>query len=474
MKSKTPLAIAATLAVAIAAAYISHIRAPETDVGTPPLFPDLQSHINDVKLVEIHSRALDTVLVGDASGWKIENRDNYPAKFEDIKRTVVALGELKTIEAKTKEPELYPQIGVEDVSAEDSKSTQLTLKDAAGKAIADLIIGKERASTSGPIKAARYVRKAGDPQSWLVEGELNLPIDTLGWTDRQLLSVASNRIREIVIDTPGKARVQASRQRPTDSELGLDQIPTGYKLRSASIVTSLGTVLEELRFDDVRAVSSLQWPTDSTVTTLRGFDGLVATINTATIDNKKYSRIAFSFDQGRRIAGSREYSKAGGDLELPVPGSENKDKKTEKPATPSVADEMKALNARVDGWAFVLPDYKQSMLTRTMDDLIAKQELMKPKTPPVPPPDPLTVEHFDKNGKPIPVSPGEAMPMPMPSPNADAMPPEAMPPDAAPSATEQPDAAPPSESPSASAQPETPPPVAPTDAAPPTPPAPQP
>jgi hypothetical protein len=475
MNSKTLLATVATLIVALAAAYISHVRAPETDVGTPPLFPDLQSRVNDVKRVEIHSHALDTVLVSDANGWKIENRDGYPAKFEDIKRTIVALSELKTIEAKTKEPEMYPHIGVEDVSAEGSKSTQLTLKDAAGKPIADLIVGKERASTTGPLKAAHYVRKVSDPQSWLVEGELNLPTDTLGWTNRQLLSVASNRIRDIVIDHAGKDKVHASRQRPTDSSLGLDEIPTGYKLRSESIVTSLGTVLEELRFDDVRAASKLQWPADSTVTTLRGFDGLVATITTATIDNRKYSRIAFNFDQAGVSPEAANIPKPEEIPELPVPGAENKDKKTEKPATPSVADEVKALNARVEGWAFVLPDYKQSMLTRSMDDLVAKQELAKPVTPPTPPPDPMTVERFDASGKLIPASPNAAPP-PL---NSDAMPPAAAPPDAAPAASgppanAQPEATPPAEPPSAAAQPETPPPSAPADAAPPTSSAPQP
>ncbi len=411
MKSKSLIAVAATLLVAGAAWYVSHLRAPETDVGTPPLFPDLASRVNDVKRVEIDSRANRTVLTGDGAAWKIENRDGYPARFEDVKRTILALGELKIIEPKTRLPEMYTHIGVEDVATEDSKSTQVTLKDASGGTIASLIVGKERAASSGPIKAAHYVRKAGEEQSYLVEGELSPQSDPLSWTDRMLLSVPAARIREIVIEHPGNDPLRMSRQRAADVDLGLDGVPTGYKVRSTATVTSLASVLEDLRFDDVRAGSNVTFPADAIVTTLKGFDGLIARVRTATVDGKTYSRFAFDFDPAAVTADAAEIAKQPAVPELPLPGGEDKADGATAAAEPaqSVAEEARGLNERVQNWVFVLPDYKQAMLTKTMDDLVAKVEIQKPAGPVAPPPDPLTVEHFDEQGRPIPLPPAAAM-----------------------------------------------------------------
>jgi hypothetical protein len=383
---------------------VSHLRAPETDVGTPPLFPDLVSKVNDVKRVEIDSRANRAVLIGDGAAWKIENRDGYPARFEDVKRTILALGELRIIEPKTRLPEMYTHIGVEDVAAEDSKSTQVTLKDATGGTIASLIVGKERAASSGPIKAARYVRKVGEQQSYLVEGELTLQADPLAWTDRSLLSVPAARIREVVIEHPGKDPVRMSRQKAADIDLSLDGVPSGYKVRSTATVTSLASALEELRFDDVRAGGNVTFPAEAIVTTLKGFDGLIARVRTATVDGRTYSQLAFEFDPAAVTADAAEIAKQPEVPELPLPGSENEAASGTEAAKPvqSVADEVKGLNERVQNWVFVLPDFKQAMLTKTLDDLVAKVELERPAEPVAPPPDPLTVERFDEQGRPIP------------------------------------------------------------------------
>lgn len=414
MKSKTLMAIAVTVAMAAAASYISHVKAPVTEVGTPPLYPELLSRVNDVQRVEIESSGGKSVLVAGKDGWTIETRDNYPARFEDIKRAIVSMGELKIIEAKTRLPEMYSHIGVEDRTAEGSKSIQVTLKDGGGSPIAALIIGKERAAGgSGPIKAARYVRRVGEDQSWLVEGDLNIPGDVMTWTDRQLLSVAATRIGEVRIDSAGKPTVRMSRQKPTDIDLTLDGVPSGFKVKSNATVTSLGSVLEDLRFDDVRAAAALKWPEDSTTTTLQGFDGLIATVTTATIDGRQYSRLSFKFDPAAVSPEAANIPKAEEIPELPVGDAAAQDKTGEK-KTPSVEEEVKALNSRVDGWAFVLPDYKQSMLTRTLDDLIAKQEIAKP-APVAPPVDPLTVEHFDAEGNPIPPPAAPEVVPPMPA-----------------------------------------------------------
>ncbi|MGQ0656949.1 MAG: DUF4340 domain-containing protein [Chromatiales bacterium] len=412
MSKRTLLFALLTLFVAGAAWYISQLRAPQTDVGMPPLYPELGTQVNDVAGVEIESRADKVVLVNAGEGWAIENRDRYPARFEDIKRTILRIAELKILEPKTKLPQMYPHIGVEDVAADKSASTRVTMKDASGGTLASLLIGKERPAAGGPIKAARYVRKAGAAQAYLVEGELEVAADPMAWTDRELLNIAATRIREVTIEHPGKPALTIRRDKPEDIDLRLKEIPEGYKAKSAATVTSLATALEQLRFEDVRAKNTTAWPSDSTVTTLHGFDGLVAVVRTARIDNRSYSRFEFAFDPaGVTALPAAETPKEDTPSAAPI-GDAPAKPEPEKPEV-SVTDEVKALNERVQNWVYVLPEYKQSMLMRTMDDLIAKQEA--PKPPPPAPVDPMKVERFDSQGRLLPpdapATPGAPAPL---------------------------------------------------------------
>ena len=196
--------------------------------------------------------------------------------------------------------------------------------------------------------------------------------------------------------------MEIDRDKPSDVNFNLKDIPDGYKPKSTAILTSLSTVLEQLRFDDVRAKAALKWPDDSDVATLRGFDGLVATIRTSTIDGRQYSTLAFSFDAaGVEKPAPDDKTKAAGQ-------GDDKDKKDEKKPVP---EEVKALNAKLGNWAYVLPDFKLKMLTATRDSLLTKKQAPKPPVAEPPPPkDPMKVEHFDKNGHLIPNPPAPAAP----------------------------------------------------------------
>lgn len=412
--SRRPIVFAVvTVIVAGAAWSISQQRAPQREVGTPPLYPALSNKINEVARMEVKSQSGEVALVRDGGGWVIENRDRYPARFEEIKRAIIHIAELKILEPKTRLPDMYSHIGVEDISAPQSKSSQVTMKDASGQALASLLIGKER-TTGGASEPARYVRKAGEEQAYLVEGDLQVSADPMDWAERELLSVEADRIREVTIEHPGQSTVTLRREKPADVDLELQGIPEGHKTRSAATATSLASALEALRFDDVRASDAVAWPAESTVTTLRGFNGLVAVVRTAKIDDRQYSRLEFSFDPAGVTAAADAQPKPEDEPPVIPVGEATPPAVRKEQAEVPVADEVKALNERVQNWIYVLPEFKRSMLTKTMEDLIAKQEA--PKPPPAAPVDPLTVERFDSEGNPlpsdalVPIDPGVAVP----------------------------------------------------------------
>ncbi len=406
---RPPLLPVITVLAVAAAIWVAYWRAPSTDVGTPLLLPAFGAHVNDAARVEIVTRLNKTLLRRDGDRWLIENRDDYPAIFENVKGAILGLAELKILEAKTRKPDLYPRLGVEDVQSEKSSSTLMEVKDARGNGLAAVLLGKPRegGGEEGPMAHTRYVRVQGQEQSYLVKGPIEVSADPMTWVRRDLMDISGGRVREVTIERPGGPAVIARRGKPEDLDLVLQDVPEDHVVRSTSVVTSLGTALEQLRFDDVRARRALHWPQQETVTTLRTFDGLTAAVRVAEIDGRKYATFEFSVEPGT--------------LTNPVP--ENKDEPPviglegrrvappgpdeAKPPKLTVGRQVADLNAKVKDWAFVLPDYKFDMLTRTKDSLIAEK---KKPAPPPPVRDPLKVEHYDKDGKLIP----EPQPAPVP------------------------------------------------------------
>ncbi|MCH7615865.1 MAG: DUF4340 domain-containing protein, partial [Nitrospinae bacterium] len=138
-----------------------------------PVFPGLMSKINEVSELVVNVQSETMTIVRDGESWNVKEKDNYPANMGKIREVLIGLGELKILEAKTKKPELYEKLGLENVEAEGSISTGVTLKDSAGTTLAEVIIGKQRPSKGNPNQDEVYVRKVGDPETWLAIGKLS-------------------------------------------------------------------------------------------------------------------------------------------------------------------------------------------------------------------------------------------------------------------------------------------------------------
>ena len=147
------LSIATVLAVA-AAMFVSKQRAPESELAQSALFPGLAEHINDVARIEVKSKDQKTTVRKDGERWVIEDRGGYPALFDKVKATVVAVADLEVLEPKTTNKELYPRLGVEGIDAEPSSSVLVSLADGQSKPLAALLVGKPRSGgPAGPTCA---------------------------------------------------------------------------------------------------------------------------------------------------------------------------------------------------------------------------------------------------------------------------------------------------------------------------------
>lgn len=352
-----------TVVVIVAASIVSYLNAPTTGIQKKPLFPGMEKKINDVAEVVIKDSDHTLNLVKKNGTWAIAQADNYPAMFDKVKPLIVNTAELSILEKKTSTPSLYPRLGVEDLDTRGATSHLLTLKDAAGKVLASLIVGKKQKSAAPGDTPGVYVRLPDSKQSLLVEGELPVSSRVEDWFQRNLFNIRADRIESIAIQHPGGKEVSLSRQNGND-KFKLANIPKGSKPRSDVFLYRMGSIMEGVYAQNVKALNNYQFPEDHATTTIRTFDGLVATVKAGASDGRNYVHYHFDVDASK--------------LKKPAESSSSKDKgaaekKTSASAAagrkPDVRKEAETYNKMLADWVYTIPEYKYDLLVETMHNL---------------------------------------------------------------------------------------------------------
>jgi hypothetical protein len=174
MKPRTLVLLALATLLSVLAAVVVESRQPANLSGTGggAVFPDLAGRINDAAKIVVQTAVGKFAVEHKGDGWAVADKYDYPAKFDVVKQTLVGLAQLRTIEAKTAEPSLYPRLEVEDATGKDAKGELLTVEDGKGGKLASLILGKRRFARGADRAVELYVRKPEEARSWLAAGTL--------------------------------------------------------------------------------------------------------------------------------------------------------------------------------------------------------------------------------------------------------------------------------------------------------------
>ena len=346
-----------TVAVIIAAAISSHLRAPTTDKKKELLFPGLEKQINNVGEVEIRDKDRTLNIVKQNDGWVIRQADGYPALLSKIKPLIINTAGLEIIEKKTSTPALYPRLGVEDVDSKGSTSHLLTLKDVSGKTLASLIVGKKQQGGTPGAAPGVYVRRTDAKQSLLVRGELPVSSRASDWFRKNLFSIEPDRIESVVIRHPDGQEVSLSRAKGKD-KFELTSVPKGREPQSDVILYRMGNVLEDVYAQDIKSQDHYTFTDNHVTTTVRTFDGLVATIEAASADGRNYVHYVFQVDESRLPAAAKTTDKdknaAGG---------------KDAPKQPDIRKEAEGYNKELSGWVYTIPEFKYDLLVESLDQL---------------------------------------------------------------------------------------------------------
>lgn len=169
---------------------------------TPPpqiLLADFADRLTDSAQLEMtFGRGISgtqTIKVTQKNGqWVLPQRNDYPANQELVTETLLALADVKALEARTAKAEWHAALGL--VVPEDlGRAVRFDVADKTGAALASLLLGREQQSeaeakqevmTIGPQLRQFYARLTDDPQSWLARGRLPRNANFSAWMDGRL------------------------------------------------------------------------------------------------------------------------------------------------------------------------------------------------------------------------------------------------------------------------------------------------
>ncbi len=391
MKTKTIGILAGlTLLGTLVAALVTREPATHAPQSGEPVFPQLMAVINDVSEILVETKEHTITLVRGNGEWGVKEKSGYRADVEKVKSALVGLAELRFLDPKTKNPELYDRLGLLSKDQDGSTSLTISLKTGESAPIAQVVIGNQKPAKSNPRLSEIYIRKPEDPQTWLVTGNLRLDRLPEEWLDKEITALPTKRVRHVQVTHPDGEVLHLSKEKPEDMDFQLDSIPTGYKVSSSFNLNNVVGTLVQLSLGDVHKESEKEFKADTGVKAMvETFDGLRLHVQTAKEGEKVFGKFSAEFDQD--MAKTAEENKPA--KEEPQQSTE-KDQKAaptsektpseEKPDAPKkeesllkkpeeVQQEVAAFNKRVGGWIYELPKFRVENFAKHKKDLISSQ-----------------------------------------------------------------------------------------------------
>lgn len=339
------LGIAAIVVIVAGVWLASREGSSGSAAGSDALYPGLKEQLNSVSAIRFYkagdARVVELKRQGDAS--TVTERDNYPADEAKLRRLLVAIADAKVYEQKTANPESYATLGVEDTKGKGATSLRIELEGTPQPV--NLLVGKQGAGAR-----STYVRRAGEPQSWLINTTIDTSQTPEAWLRKDIIDVSADRVQSASIETKGAKPYTAAKAARADTNFAVAGLPKGKSLSAPTAANSIAMALSGLSLADVRAASAFQSTPPAARATFKTFDGLVIEADGWVQDQKHYVALRPSFDaaQAERFKVATE----------------------SQPAAPNVEEDAKKAAAKVAGWVYEVPDYKYESLFKSVDQLV--------------------------------------------------------------------------------------------------------
>lgn len=386
MINKKTLLVIVVLTIAFIAAAGALLYQKEQTTGrsaqnaAQPLFPGLIDKINNVTRIVVQTAEHRVEIVRRDNRWIIPEKGDYPADAGKVKNLLVGTAQLEIVAAKTRSPERFDEIGVEDISKKDAKSTLITLYQDETR-LAGFILGREKhLGGTGLSTTGYYIRRDGENQSWLTTGHLPAARQPGDWLDKTLLTIDQKRIAEVTTHVDDKPPLRLRRLTTDAEDFLIMDLPEDREVTSQFTVNNVAQTFAGLTLEDVAAKDGLDLPKKPEFSAeLTTFDGLAVTLNKYSKDESAYIELAARFDESAADRLRSQPEKDEKDAEKPADNNtsdtdEDKtapEKSSQHPlqSKEDVLKEVEALNQRFAGRYFIVPSYRLDNIAKSLDDL---------------------------------------------------------------------------------------------------------
>lgn len=372
MNAKSLITLSVLAIVLVAAAVTMSRRettAPSTAIGKL-LLPDLP--VNAITRVTVAGASSTTVVERIEGAWTVREKFGYPANFGRVRDALIRLAEIKIGDVRPASEKTRRAIGMTAPGADNPESLTVSLENADGKRLAELLLGKmhmrkargDASPVSSEYPDGRYVSLDNGANIYVVKETLNDFADqAMGWLDNQILHVDEGQITAVTITGPDREALALARAAEGDT-LTLPGLTDAEELDPTKL-SSLRNALSYLTFQDIAAPA-----------TNEADRGLAAPVvfDATTADNRRYElRIGATADGGTRYVRCQVAFVA-----PPAPDPASSNAVAEAAAIDQSRRETEELNRKLAPWTFLIPTYKTDAMTVTRADLV------KPKasTPP--------------------------------------------------------------------------------------------
>ena len=321
------VALLAALGVAAVAGgwYLGTATTPDERTavdGGGLMFPNLAPRLADAAKLEITHQGKETVIEKRPDGaWGVASLHDYPVQDVKLRGLLTGLTELRLKEQRTSDPAAFSRLGVDDPARADSSADLLRVLDQTGKPIVAVIVGHRRVRSQANVPEDVYVRRPDESTSWLAEGSLQADADPALWLNRDVMSIAHDRIASVDVGdqalvfgrADGKFALLRPAEHPPLEEYKVDDVARG---------------LESLTFQAVKADADLS-ASETGHSVFTTGDGLAVTVRVLHADKDVWARFV--------ATGTKQ--------------------------------EADKLNERVAGWSYQLGAWKEKALVPALNDL---------------------------------------------------------------------------------------------------------
>jgi len=301
----------------------------EAATGAPPgvsgpVAPGWADEAPRADRIEIMSADGQFVLQRTADGWIMPSRGGYAVHPERIAELDEALRGLTFARALTRDPDRFERLVVDD-PAEGGAGVRLTVLDADDRVLVSLIAGASRGETG------QYVRPDASPRAFAADGALPELADPGRWLGLDFWDLDPGTVARADIRPPRGPVYALARQAPTDRHHALTA-PSGWRLITAGAANGVAAAGARLRFRDVRPDQTLTGAFTARHSGV-SFDGLAWRFDFLAEGEERWARIEV------------------------------------RALTPEAETRAAELNARTEGWAFLVSADAYERLTRPLAEL---------------------------------------------------------------------------------------------------------